>query len=198
MSDVAGDYGQLLVQLDKWSADAAARHPSVIPCRLGCTACCHGPFDISAADAALLRQGIAALAPSVRAETRARALALLQKMAREAPGWGAPWHIDDIGEDRFDDVVEALADEPCPLLGADGGCLTYAHRPAVCRMMGLGMRTPGGDIENACPIQHRFPAYAALPPQKFDLEAFERVEETLIDRAGGAETTIAAVAGEER
>ncbi|HSC58243.1 MAG TPA: YkgJ family cysteine cluster protein [Gemmatimonadales bacterium] len=198
MSDVAGEYGELLVQLDKWSADAKARHPGVIPCRLGCTACCHGPFDISAADAALLRSGLAALAPAVRAEVRDRARALLQKMAREAPEWGAPWHIEDIGEDRFDDVVEALADEPCPLLGPDGGCLTYAHRPAVCRMMGLGMRTRGGDIDNACPIQDQFPAYAALPPQSFDLEAFERVEERLIARAGGTETTIAAVAGEER
>ena len=198
MSDVASEYGQLLVQLDKWSADAKARHPGVIPCRLGCTACCHGPFDISAADAALLRSGLAALAPSVRTEVRQRARALLQRMKREAPGWGPPWQIEDIGEDRFDDVVEALADEPCPLLGPDGGCLTYAHRPAICRMMGLGMRTGGGDIDNACPIQHQFPAYAALPPQSFDLEAFERVEERLIARAGGTETTIAAVAGEER
>ncbi|HEU5358821.1 MAG TPA: YkgJ family cysteine cluster protein [Gemmatimonadales bacterium] len=198
MTDIAAQYGQLLVRLDRWSADAAARHPGVIPCRLGCTACCHGPFDISAADAALLRSGLAALAPSVRAAVRDRARTLLRRMGQEAPGWGPPWHIEDIGEDRFDDVVEALADEPCPLLGADGGCLTYAHRPAVCRMMGLGMHTPSGDIDNACPIQHQFPAYAALPPQPFDLEAFEQAEERLIARAGGAETTIAAVAGEEK
>lgn len=192
------EYGALLVQLDRWSADARARHPGVIPCRHGCTACCHGPFDISAADAALLRQGLQALEPDVRAGVRDRARGLLTAMQQAAPEWGAPWHIGDIGEDRFDELVESLADEPCPLLGTDGGCLVYAHRPAVCRMMGLGMRTSEGDIDNACPIQHQFPEYAALPPERFDLAAFERQEERLIAQAGGAETTIAAVAGEEK
>lgn len=197
MTDTATEYGTLLVQLDRWSTDARTRHPGVIPCAHGCTACCHGPFDISAADAALLRQGLAQLAPAAREGVRGRARALLGRMKVEAPEWGAPWHFADIGEERFDDVVEALATEPCPLLSADGGCAVYEHRPAICRMMGLGMRTPEGDIDNACPIQHRFPAYAALPPQRFDLEAFERVEERLNGRAGGAETTVAAVAAEE-
>lgn len=196
MTDVASEYGNLLVQLDRWSADARTRHPEVIPCRLGCTACCHGPFDISAADAGLLREGLKALEPEAREEVRQRAGKLLQAMHRIAPEWGPPWHIDDIGEDRFDALVESLAAEPCPLLGADGGCLTYAHRPAVCRMMGLGMRSPEGDIDNACPIQHQFPGYAALPPQRFDLASFEREEERWIARGGGMETTIAAVAGE--
>ncbi|MGH7591295.1 MAG: YkgJ family cysteine cluster protein [Gemmatimonadales bacterium] len=197
MTDEAGtEYGTLLVQLDRWSADAQARHPGVIPCMHGCTACCHGPFDISAADAELLRKGLNALLPDVRAGVRDRGVRLLAAMQRAAPEWGAPWHVDDIGEDRFDELVESLATEPCPLLGADGGCLVYAHRPAVCRMMGLGMRTPEGDIDNACPIQHQFPGYAALPPQRFDLASFERQEERWIARAGGAETTIAAVAGE--
>lgn len=195
MTDGGTEYGTLLVQLDRWSADAHARHPGVIPCRLGCTACCHGPFDISAADAELLGQGLQMLEPGVRAGVRERAGRLLTAMQRAAPEWGPPWHIEDIGEDRFDELVESLASEPCPLLGADGGCLVYAHRPAVCRMMGLGMRTPEGDIDNACPIQHQFPEYTALPPQRFDLAAFEREEERLIVRAGGAETTIAAVAG---
>ena len=196
MTDTGAEYRTLLVQLDRWSAEARDRHPGVVPCARGCTACCHGPFDISAADTVLIRQGLAALGPAVRAGIRDRARTLLDRMRQEAPEWGAPWHIDDIGEDRFDDVVEALAEEPCPLLGADGGCAVYEHRPAICRMMGLGMRTPEGDIDNACPIKHRFPAYAALPPQRFDLAAFERAEERLNGRAGGAETTIAAVAGE--
>jgi Fe-S-cluster containining protein len=196
VTGTGAEYRTLLVQLDRWSAEARDRHPGIVPCARGCTACCHGPFDISAADAALLREGLASLEPAVRTGIRHRARALLDRMQRQVPEWGAPWHISDIGEDRFDDIVEALAEEPCPLLVADGGCAVYEHRPAICRMMGLGMQTPEGDIENACPIQHRFPAYAALPPQRFDLAGFERVEERLNARAGGAETTIAAVAGE--
>ncbi|MGH7533537.1 MAG: YkgJ family cysteine cluster protein [Gemmatimonadales bacterium] len=196
MTDSATEYGTLLVQLDRWSADARARHPGIIPCTHGCTACCHGPFDISAADAELLREGLRTLAQEVRMGVRDRAARLLAAMQRAAPDWGAPWHVEDIGEDRFDELVESLATEPCPLLGADGGCLVYAHRPAVCRMMGLGMRTPEGDIDNACPIQHQFPGYAELPPQRFGLASFERQEERWIARAGGAETIIAAVAAE--
>lgn len=189
-------YGELLERLDRWSADAAARHPGVIPCTRGCSACCHGPFDISPADAALLRAGLAALDPTRRSAVRARGARLLARMREVAPGWRAPYEIDAIGEDRFDQVAEALADEPCPLLGEDGGCVAYAHRPAICRMMGLGMRTPEGDVENACPIRHQYPAYAALPPQPFDLAGFERAEARVIEAAGGGETTIAAIAAE--
>nr|MBA3497477.1 hypothetical protein [Gemmatimonadales bacterium] len=34
----------------------------------------------------------------------------------------------------------------------------------------------GRVIENACPIQDRFPEYAALAPVPFELEALEEVE----------------------
>jgi hypothetical protein len=66
------------------------------------------------------------------------------------------------------------------------------------------MRTPAGrTIDNACPIQERFPGYASLPPAMFELEAFEEVELVCLREAAerrfgdadqqGYETTIAAV-----
>ena len=39
-------------------------------------------------------------------------------------------------------------------------------------------------IENACPIAAEFPAYAALAPAPFDLEAFEEEELGLLAGAG--------------
>lgn len=42
-------YAQLLARLDQWFAAGRAAG-GVVPCRGGCTACCHGPFDISVAD----------------------------------------------------------------------------------------------------------------------------------------------------
>jgi len=71
------------------------------------------------------------------------------------------------------------------------------------RLIGLGMHTPAGRvIENACPIQDRFPGYAELPPVPFDLESFEEVERACLVQAAGRrygrperwefETTIAA------
>ena len=81
------------------------------------------------------------------------------------PDWSSPYAVDALGEDRFDRLTDALAAEPCPLLDAAGRCAIYADRPLVCRMIGLGMRTPTGRaIENGCPIQDRFPGYRSLSP----------------------------------
>jgi hypothetical protein len=42
---VAAAYRALLEQLDGWFAGARERAGDIVPCRTGCTACCHGPFD---------------------------------------------------------------------------------------------------------------------------------------------------------
>ena len=197
-------YLTLLQQLDTWSAEVVARNPGVIPCRSGCTACCHGPFDITPADAELLREGLGKLTVEVRDEIRGRGAALLAKMKAVAPDWGAPWDVNAIGDDEFDRICHALAAEPCPMLGADGACRVYAHRPLVCRLIGIplvdaeGDLDPGQDIlENECPIQGQFPAYAALPPQPFAYESFEDEEGQILDQTPGGPTVIAAVAAEQ-
>ncbi len=173
-----GGYLPLLHQLDRWQADAKKRHPNVIPCRAGCAACCHGPFDISVADAAVLLDGVAALPEATRAEVLARAQGQVAMMVELAPGWRPPYDIADIGDDRFDAVSDALADEPCPMLDGAGRCLAYHHRPMVCRIMGLGMVVESGRVlENTCPIQADFPDYAALVPAPFALARWEEGEE---------------------
>jgi Fe-S-cluster containining protein len=123
------------------------------------------------------------LRPGERAEVIGRARDALRQMRQLAPGWQAPFAIDAIGEAQFDELSDRLADLPCPLLDADGRCLGYASRPLVCRMIGLGMVTESGFvIENACPIQDQFPAYAALAPVPFPLESTE-ADETDSNRA---------------
>lgn len=206
MSSSPDDYRTLLQRLDRWFADGRRATGGLVPCRDGCSACCHGPFDISVADAELVEEAVARLPHEVRARIAARAGALLETMRKLEPGWERPYDIADLGEDRFDRLTDALVAEPCPLLDEGGRCTIYADRPLVCRMIGLGMRTPiGRVIENACPIQDRFPAYAALAPLPFELEAFEEVEAECLraaaerrfgnpDRAA-YETTIAAVVG---
>ncbi|MFL5518571.1 MAG: YkgJ family cysteine cluster protein [Gemmatimonadales bacterium] len=197
-----GAYRGLLERLDRWFEEAREA-TGAIPCRAGCSACCHGPFDVTVADVELLREGIAALAPPDRAEVVAQAGALLSTMTMLEPGWAPPYAVAELGEERFDALIERFAEVPCPLLDDDGSCRIYRHRPLVCRLIGLGMITPTDRlIENACPIQDEFPAYAALPPQPFDLESLE-LEEVECQRAAarrlfgdagqeGYETTIAA------
>lgn len=175
-------YRSLLERLDGW-LERARERTGVIPCRSGCSACCHGPFDITVADAELLQEGVAALAPAERAEVVAQAGALLTAMTVAEPGWAPPYAVAELGEDRFDAMIERFAETPCPLLDEAGRCRIYRHRPLVCRLIGLGMITPADRlIENACPIQEQFPAYAALAPQPFDLEALE-LEEIECQRA---------------
>lgn len=204
MHPAAETYRDLLERLDRWFATERAARPGVIPCAPGCTACCHGLFDISAADQLLLRETVAALPLEARAGIMARADRLMDRVRALAPDWSAPWAIGTLGEARFDAIAEALHDAPCPLLGPDGACLAYEGRPLVCRLIGLPMLTADGLVlENACPIQHRFPAYAALDPVPFDLEALEALERAALEAAalelygrpdaGVIETTIPAL-----
>jgi Fe-S-cluster containining protein len=156
-----------------------------------------------------VREAVARLPPDERALVEERARASAARLLARAPDWQHPFAIADLGEDRFDNLADSLADEPCPLLDDRGRCRIYESRPLVCRMIGLGMHTHGGrTIENACPIQDEFPAYAALPPQPFDLERFEEAEAAFLEAAAAEllgspgeaefETTIAlAIAGEK-
>jgi Fe-S-cluster containining protein len=168
-------YQQLLGDLDDWFArGVASAGPGVVLCRRGCAACCHGPFDISPADAELVAAAVEHLEPVARSAVRSRAAAQLSRYAAAAPDWGTPWDIEAIGDDAFDEVSDALADEPCPALNDHGECLIYEKRPATCRMTGLGMTTPQGDVlENVCPILDTSAAFAELSPTLFDLSGFE-------------------------
>ena len=199
-------YRALLGLLDAWHAAAKLRHPGVIPCRVGCTACCHGPFDISVADVLLLRETVRELPADRREALTARASAAAARQRALAPDWHAPHDVRTLGESRFDALCDALASEPCPCL-EEGACAVYAGRPTVCRLMGLGLESPDGRVlPNGCPIKAEFPAYGALPAQPFDLAAFEQTEEACLVEAGlvlfgsaeaaGYETTIALALGE--
>jgi Fe-S-cluster containining protein len=168
-------YPDLLATLDAWFREGlAAAGSGVVPCTAGCTACCHGPFDISPADAALVAEGVRQLPPDQRESMLVTARAQVAHYAEMMPEWESPWDVTALGEANFDVVSEALADIPCPALGENGACRIYAHRPATCRLMGLALVTPEGELlENACPIQADFPMYQALPPTPFDLLRFE-------------------------
>jgi len=199
----ATPYRSLLAELAEWFERGRETAGGRVPCRGGCTACCHGPFDISVADAELLTEAVRHLPAPLRAQAVVRAASLLDRMRAIEPAWVAPYEIAELGEERFDRLSDALAAEPCPLLDDAGRCVVYEDRPLVCRMIGLGMVTPAGRvIENACPIQHQFPGYAALPPTPFALEGFEEREMECLRSAAlrlfgdagrwGFETTIAA------
>lgn len=189
-------YRMLLPVLDHWFTEGAAlAGEGVVPCRSGCTACCHGPFDISPADARQVADAVRGLDPDLRAEVEERAAAQVARYAELIPAWSPPWDVTALGEETFDALVDALAALPCPALGHDGACAIYADRPATCRLIGLPLVNEAGDLlANACPIKEQFPGYAALPPVPCDLEQFEADAEAFDDIAmeeGWGVTTIA-------
>jgi Fe-S-cluster containining protein len=172
-----GGYRELLERLDHWFEEARGRAQGLLPCRAGCSACCHGPFDVSVADVELLLEAVRRLPRSEQVEVRRRARALLETMGALEPRWCAPHSVLDLGDERFDHLCETLADQPCPLLDDAGCCRIYPDRPMICRFIGLSMVTSAGRlIENACPIQDQFPGYADLPAFPFDLEELEVAE----------------------
>lgn len=148
----------------------------------------------------MVREAVAALPEAERREIEQHARAQTRHYRQRQPTWEAPFDVGDLSEDAFDALCIALAHEPCPCLDQNGRCRIYESRPVVCRLIGLPLETPsGGILENHCPIKEEFPAYAALPPQPFDLEAFELEEALLVRKAarrmGVASTFETTVAG---
>jgi Fe-S-cluster containining protein len=198
---LANTYRELLERLDEWFSASAERNPGIIPCRPGCSNCCNGPFDISVADALMVREAFNRLPESERDAVLEGARKQVLRMKQLEPGWDMRLGLEGISEAGFDRLAETLGDEPCPLLDQAGSCRIYADRPLICRMIGLGVITPGGrTIDNTCPILGDFPVYATLPPQYFDLESLEELERACLEAASlemlgtmehaGFETTI--------
>lgn len=113
----------LRVIQDAWD-EAARLAGDRLACRPGCTACCQGPFPISALDARRLRRGLTELArrePERAAEVTARARAQAATFQHE----------------ELEAICERFGDVPCPALApGTGRCELYGHRPLTCRTFG--------------------------------------------------------------
>lgn len=129
------DYLELLRQADAWYRSVKERFPEKVPCGRGCRECCLGLFDITLADADLLREGLARLDAATRRDIESRAAALLARLREIRPDLGED--LDDLSEDEIDALCDALGPVECPVLGQEGECRLYAHRPLTCRLSGV-------------------------------------------------------------
>jgi len=129
------DYKQLLAKVDAWYRSVKEKHPDQVPCTKGCRDCCIGLFDVSLADRDLLREGMAGLDPAERKDIEERAASLLAQMRKLAPELGDT--LDGWSPDDIDDLCDDVGDVECPVLGREGDCRLYAHRPLTCRMSGV-------------------------------------------------------------
>ena len=181
--ELTADRELLRVIQDAWEQAARIAGDHLI-CRPGCTACCHGPFPISALDARRLRRGLAELSRS--APERSAAIALRARAQSERFPSGA----------AIEEICERFGDIPCPVLETETGrCELYEHRPLTCRTFGPPTRfgeesIPPCDLSFEGASEAEIEA-ARVEPDPDDLEGKilarlpERDRETLIAFALG-------------
>lgn len=187
LAAVARDYRALLRGVDRWFGRCLDRFRDQLRCGRGCIQCCLGLFDVGALDATLLRAGLAGLPARERAAIEARARHLADRLLAVTPGARASGRLDALPEAEVDRAFEALGPVPCPLLGPQGACLAYDHRPAVCRLQGVPLIDP---VDGAVHPEHcrlNFPSLDPLAPPyarrlAFDLRAFHAREAALAAR----------------
>ncbi len=134
--------------------DEAARETTTgeVSCRAGCFGCCIGLFEISLAEAALVRSGVAALPDEVRADVLARARRIVTESARAFPGDAGRGLLDPERTEAADDAYfEVVADRACPMLELpSGSCRIYSARPITCRTYGFAWAKDGTVIHPPC------------------------------------------------
>lgn len=137
-----------LIQIvDAALASASTRSGSHLACRPGCSQCCHGVFEITATDAARLRDGLFSLPPAQAVRVKQRIAAAQQHLAPFFPGDVATGVLTEepAAVERFEEWANA---DPCPLLDpTTQTCDLYEHRPILCRTFGPPIRNDHTDEE---------------------------------------------------
>jgi len=179
--------GELVRSFDASIRQGEARAAGHLACRVGCTGCCVGPFEITAVDAARLVRG----ARELLARDRPAGLALLarsseqwRRMAEVFPGDpGSGVLADD--EAAREVFFGRFGEAPCPLLDPAGGaCLAYAWRPLSCRTYGLPVRH-GRRLLEPCPLNFTSAAPAEVAAAAIEPDPGDR-EGELLERAAAA------------
>jgi Fe-S-cluster containining protein len=150
------DPAPLYRKTDHWFQRATAALLGEVPCRVGCTSCCIGPFPITLLDVHTLQQGLAGLPLDHRHRIEQRAIEQTTRMETAFPQLTHTELLDTWSDQAIDQLVKEFHDHPCPALEADGRCGIYDHRPLVCRSMGIPTED-GGLTYGACEIQTFIP-----------------------------------------
>lgn len=200
LSDDLGEADRALVSMfDRTLAASirgARRH---LQCRIGCTACCIGPFDITTLDAARLAVGMALLEqrhPRIVARLRARSREQWRMLGAAFPGDAETGRLDDDDDDR-ERFFARFADLHCAALDPrTGRCILYAYRPLSCRSFGLPVRV-GEEVLEPCELNFREASPAEVKAATAEPDPEDREGQILADLAGvgidARDTIVAAV-----
>ena len=160
-----------------WFDRAASALLGEVPCRLGCTNCCIGPFPITLLDVQTLQQGLPSLSQDQRLRIQHRAIEQTTAMEATFPQLAHSELLDSWSDQEIDRLVTEFHHYPCPALEPDGRCGVYQHRPLVCRSMGIPTERHGL-THGACEVQTFIPI-VRLPSSFREEENHLLQEETL-------------------
>ncbi len=136
LQEIVAQYQALLETVDAWFFRSQLAFPSDVRCARGCAACCRGLFDITLLDGFLLQEGVRRLPLAQQQAIEAKARQRLQQLQRLWPELQPPYLLNHLPDALWTEMPEDDP-TPCPLLGVDGSCLIYMHRPMICRTHGL-------------------------------------------------------------
>ncbi len=117
------DIKSLFKQIDNAVKTVAKKYPKEFKCKKGCSDCCNAAFDVSLAEAILLKKHFSRLGRKTRRNVLRKAEEA-QKIWENNMVTGG---IENISKIRI----------PCPLLSKDEECLLYEVRPVNCRTYGV-------------------------------------------------------------
>lgn len=143
---ILSDYSQLLAKIDRWYAGCQVAFPDDIRCRTGCSDCCRGLFDITLLDAVFLKTGFDRLPDEVKSRAIIKAQGRLAELRRIWPELSSPYLLNHRPEEEWEELMPDDDETSCVLLGDDGRCLVYDYRPMTCRLHGLPLVDPDGEV----------------------------------------------------
>lgn len=129
-------YRRLLCEVDNWFKACLRAGSSALACRVGCSGCCRGLFDITLMDAWLIKSAFADLAVDVQKQVLQRCQTRLDELRQHWPDLHNPYLLNSFPQEQWSSMPEN-DQTPCPLLADNGDCLVYRSRPLICRLHGL-------------------------------------------------------------
>ena len=146
MEQILKQHRELLAQVDEWFDRSMQLYPDMISCKSGCSACCRSLFDITLLDAFYLKLGFDALPAEVREGVLVKCRERLRLMREEWPEFAHPFVLNHRPEEEWEALMPEEDETPCVLVGEDGRCLVYRHRPMTCRLHGIPLVDTDGEL----------------------------------------------------
>jgi Fe-S-cluster containining protein len=137
-------YKNILNRADTFFRSVIESQPQNLQCGRGCSLCCYGLFEISAADIPILSDGLEQLHPMRRR--------MIIRKASEIISATAHPNLRETSTAEKEEFFDRTASTPCPNLNDAGECMVYEHRPLVCRTFGLPLRDRDRYLGDVCEL----------------------------------------------